>query len=130
MSSPTELSLKKLRADGYTVGIVEKWVPQGPEGYKGPIIRRDLWGFGDLIAVRVIDMAVVIVQTTSWANVSTRINKIKGIPEAGIWLAAGNRIIVHGWKQKRGNTRWTCKEIEIHRDDITADVPLQQERFL
>lgn len=130
MSSPTELSLAKLRRDGYTVAIVEKWVPQTPAGYSGPIIRKDLWGFGDLIAVKIGEREVVLIQTTSHTNVSARVKKIKGIAEAGIWLASGNRIVVHGWKQKKQNNRWSCTEVEMSFTDIDAKVPDQQETFL
>jgi len=127
MSSPTELSLRKLRNDGYTVAIVEKWVPQTPAGFKGPIIRKDVWGFGDLIAVKISESAVILVQTTSLANVSHRMSKIKQIAEAGIWLASGNRIIVHGWSQKKGSNRWRCKEVEVEFEVIEAKIPEHQE---
>lgn len=36
--------------------------------------------------------------------------------EAGVWLAAGNRIVVHGWKKSgpRGARKvWNCRELEI-----------------
>jgi hypothetical protein len=127
MSSPTQLSLNKLRKDGYTVSLVEKWVPQTPAGFKGAIIRKDVWGFGDILAVKISESSVVLVQTTSKANISSRLNKIKQIPEAGIWLASGNRILVHGWAQKKGSNRWLCKEIEVSFEVIEAKIPEQQE---
>lgn len=130
MSSPTQHSLNKLRKDGYTVAIVEKWVPQTPAGFKGKIIRKDVWGFGDLIAVKISESAVILLQTTSRENISHRLEKIKQIPEAGIWLASGNRIVIHGWSQKKGSTRWICKEVEVSFEVIEAKMPEQQEALI
>jgi ribosome assembly protein YihI (activator of Der GTPase) len=39
--SPTQLSLEKLRADGYLAEVVERFVP-------GANIRKDLWGWVDI----------------------------------------------------------------------------------
>lgn len=127
MSTPTQHSLNKLRKDGYTVAVVEKWVPAGPAGYKGSIITRDVWGFGDILAVKISESAVILVQTTSRPNMAARMNKIKQIPEAGIWLASGNRIVIHGWSQKKGSTRWICKEVEVSFEVIEAKIPESQE---
>jgi hypothetical protein len=124
--STTQLSLNKLRKAGYTVSIVEKWVPQTAAGFKGAIIRKDVWGFGDILAVKIGEASVILVQTTSRANISSRLNKIKEIPESGIWLAAGNRIVIHGWSQKKGSTRWICKEVEVAFEEIEAKIPDQQ----
>lgn len=127
MSSPTQLSLNKLRKDGYTVSLVEKWVPQTAAGFKGPILRKDVWGFGDILAVKIHESAVILLQTTSRSNISSRLAKIKEIPEAGIWLASGNRIVIHGWSQKKGHRRWICKEVEVSFEVIKAQVTNGQE---
>src|SRR5690348_6720891 len=97
--SPTSRSLGKLRGEGYIAWVVEKWVPNGPLGYKGSIITKDVWNFGDILASKIGEIGATLVQTTTSENVSKRIAKIKEIPEAGIWLAAGNRIVVHGWSR-------------------------------
>ena len=114
--SPTQRSLKKLRSEGYTAWIVEKWVPNSPAGFKGPILRVDVWGFGDILAVKVGEPGATLVQTTTGANLAARIHKIKGVAEAGIWLAAGNRIVAHGWRKlgARGERKlWECREVSI-----------------
>lgn len=116
MNSPTQRSLAKLRKEGYTAWIVEKWVPNSPAGFKGPILRVDVWGFGDILAVKVGEPGATLIQTTSGSNVSARIHKIQGIAEAGIWLAAGNRIVVHGWAKRgaRGDRKlWECREVPM-----------------
>lgn len=116
MSSPTARSLEKLRKDGFIAAVVEKWVPCGPQGYKGKIITRDVWNFGDILACKVGQIGATLVQTTTAGNMNARIDKIKSIAESGIWLAAGNRIVVHGWSKKgKAGARklWECRVVEI-----------------
>jgi hypothetical protein len=117
--TPTQRSLKFLRDQGFTVHIVEKWIPTTPLGYKGKIIRCDVWGFGDILATKVGQIGATLVQTTSGAHVADHITKIKGIAEAGIWLASGNRIVVHGWAKRgeRGKRKlWDCRVVEVRFD--------------
>jgi hypothetical protein len=95
------------------VAIVEK--------FNSFIKRRiDLWGFGDLLHVQ--GDIVTIVQTTSGDNVSARLKKIDGIPEAQAWLASPNRkIVVHGWRKvgPRGQRKkWECRIVEVERNGI------------
>jgi hypothetical protein len=108
MSSPTQRSLKKLRADGYMVEVVEKWNSFTRS-------RKDLFGFGDLLCVR--GNEVLLVQTTSGSNVSARIEKIRSLQSHELWLASPNRrIVVHGWRKvgKAGERKlWECREVEL-----------------
>jgi len=117
MTSPTQRSLKLLRDAGYQVAILEHW--------NGFIKRRqDLWNFGDLLAVKASQNGSIIVQTTSTANMSARVNKIRDIAEAQVWLAAGNQIIVHGWAKRgdRGKRKlWECKVRPITGEDFAPD---------
>jgi len=115
--SPTQRSKAKLEKDGYTVCIVEKWI----ERIK---CRKDAFGFGDLLAVKVGQIGATLVQTTTGSHSADRITKIRGIAAAGIWLAAGNRIVVHGWRKvgARGKRKvWECREVEVNfeTDDTT-----------
>jgi len=115
-TSPTQRSLKKLRDDGYIVAVVEKWVPSGPAGFKGPIITRDVWNFGDILACKVGQIGATLVQTTSGTHVAERLEKMRSIAEVGIWIAAGNRVVVHGWR-KVGDVGkrkvWECREVNV-----------------
>lgn len=107
--TPTQRSLKKLRSDGFTVCIVEKWIPQIRQ-------RKDAFGFGDLLSCKVGIIGATLIQTTSGSNAAARLAKIRTLPEAGIWLAAGNRIVVHAWRKTgaRGKRKlWDCREIEV-----------------
>jgi hypothetical protein len=126
MSSPTQRSLQRLRKDGWLVAIVEHWNAFTKR-------RNDLFGFGDLLAVR--KDTVILVQTTSDANVSHRVAKIKEIPAARYWLESPNRrIVIHGWGKKgeRGKPkRWECREVELTSDalgPIVAMVPKRRQK--
>ena len=70
-------------------------------------IRLDLFGFIDIVAIRSdVAPAVLAVQTTSGANITSHIPKSE---ELFIWLKAGNQFEVHGWRKmgKRG-TQESC----------------------
>ncbi|MHC4938740.1 MAG: hypothetical protein ACYTHK_07210, partial [Planctomycetota bacterium] len=89
MTSPTSRSLALLRDRGAVADVVERWIPAGP----GRSVRRDLFNFGDIIAVEPDQTGAVIVQTTSGANLAARRKKILDAchEQARAWLAAGNR---------------------------------------
>jgi hypothetical protein len=99
--TPTQRSKKLLESRGYLVAIVEKW---------NPVLKRrhDLFGFADLLAV---GADVLMVQTTSASNVSSRVNKIAESESVPIVRKAGIGIHVHGWR-KVGN-RWQCREVDL-----------------
>lgn len=108
MSSPTQRSLKHLRDQGYLVAVVEKFNSFTKR-------RIDLWGFGDLLAIK--GNETMIVQSTSGTNVSARVNKIQLEPAihsvASFWLESPNRTIqIHGWRKggPRGKRKtWICR---------------------
>lgn len=93
--SPTKLSLRYLREQGYTAAVVETWNPHAG-------IRQDLFGFIDVLGVRPGE--TIAVQTTTAAGVSARVKKIGDSPLIGAVREAGWTIHVHGWR-KVGN-RW------------------------
>ena len=105
MSSPTQRSKAKLQREGYTVAITERW-------NSFTRTRQDLFGFIDLIALR--GNETLAVQTTSGSNVSARIDKIKSLQSARVWLESNSRrIVVHGWRKvgARGKRKlWDCRE--------------------
>lgn len=93
--SPTQLTLRKLRDDGYQAQVVEVWNPHAR-------IRQDLFGFIDVIALR--GGETLAVQATSTPNVPSRVTKIADSPLVGAVREAGWRIVVWGWAKKSG--RW------------------------
>ncbi len=124
---------KKWRAMGY-------FVEQGEHITRmGSIVRRhDTFGFADLLCVK--EGSLVLLQVTSWSNVSARVNKIAreshgsgqhARPMAEIannllsiydyddahypddWSPACVRIVVEGWKLDKKTNRWVSREIEV-----------------
>lgn len=93
--SPTQLSLRWLRDNGYIAEVTEHWNPHAR-------IRNDLFGFVDVLAIR--DTETLAVQTTSAANVPARVRKIRESDLYPKVLAAGWQVRVHGWAKKSG--RW------------------------
>jgi len=113
-TSPTVRSLALLRKEGYSAQVTERYNPYAH-------VRIDLFGFIDVVAIRADVKGVVGVQTTSQSNASTRYHKILGIPEAKMWLEAGNQIIIHGWskKGKKGKRKlWNANTREITLKDF------------
>jgi hypothetical protein len=102
--SPTQLSLAHLRKTCDAVQVVEKWNPHAR-------IRQDLFGFIDILALR--GEETIAVQSTSWANVSSRARKIAESPLVGAVRDAGWRIIIHGWRKNTKTNRYEMKEIDI-----------------
>ncbi len=117
MSSPTQRSLKELRRLGWTAAVVEHWNQHAK-------IRQDLFGFIDVIAMAEIGTdggrygGFYAIQSTTTANQSKRIAKIKEEPRALTWLQAGGRIFVHGWLKSKKDGRWKLTETEVFETDF------------
>lgn len=119
MASPTSRTLALLRRSGWIVTVVERFIPQAG-------IRRDAFGFADILAAHPAERRVLLVQTTSLANVSARVRKIQAKPEAATWLASGGGIEVHGWVLRGG--RWRVKRVEIRAGDLSPVTIVQPPR--
>ncbi len=115
MPSPTALSLARLRRDGFTCDIVERWVK-----VPGQDIRRDCFHCGDVLAVRAIDKAFVLIQTTSISNLPARVEKSRRQPELVEWIGAGGKFWLHGWVRREGG--WAVKVVELAGADLTPVV--------
>lgn len=104
MRSPTELSLKFLREQGYTVAVVEKWNAFAK-------IRQDLFGIIDLVAIKKDVPGILGIQTTSKSNISARVAKSKNNKDLLTWYNAGNNFIIHGWAKENGV--WVLEQREV-----------------
>jgi len=89
-TSPTQLTLRHMREQGYNCAIVEYW---GAFDHK----RHDLLGFIDVLCLKGKD--VVAVQTTSFSNVGARVKKITEHENLPIVRGVGWKIHVHGWRK-------------------------------
>jgi hypothetical protein len=101
-SSPTQLSLKMLREEGWLAEVVERWIP-------GANIRKDLWGWTDIVALK--DGETLAVQTTSYSNMSARAKKIAESETIAEVRKANWTIHIHGWHKV--NNRWVCKVKDV-----------------
>jgi hypothetical protein len=98
--SPTQRSLAWFRDRGWYCEVVERWIP-------GANIRRDLFGFADILAVK--GSEIVLVQTTT-EGVAERVRKCLESPGFKVWTSApGRLVVVHGWC-KRANGRRELRE--------------------
>jgi GMP synthase-like glutamine amidotransferase len=101
-TSPTQLSLKRLREEGYLCEVVEKW-------NQFARIRQDLFGFIDIIAIS--EGQILGVQSTSYSNISARVAKITDHENLPMVRKAGIRIEVHGWRKVKN--RWEVKIVDM-----------------
>jgi aspartate/glutamate racemase len=100
--TPTQLTLRHLRANGYTAEVVEHWNSHAR-------IRQDLFGIIDVLAL--CGAETVAVQTTTAANVPARIRKIVDSPNIDAMHQAGWTVRVHGWAKVKN--RWVLKRDEV-----------------
>ncbi len=107
--TPTARSLALLARDGWLCAPVERWLPYAN-------VRKDLWGFGDVLACHPRDGLFLIVQSTSADHVAHRLAKARGRPELALWLKAGGAFQVHGWAKRDG--RWRCRVVEVRAWDL------------
>lgn len=117
--TPTARSLKALRDRGATPAKVE---------YFNPGTRRlhDLYGFIDIVALEPGVSGVLAIQTTSGSNVAARLAKIAQEARAGLWLACGNRIVIHGWRKggPRGRRKtWALREVVVTAEALASAAP-------
>lgn len=104
MASPTARTLERLRKEGYTCQVVEKWQAFSKR-------RIDLFGVIDIVAVIPGTVGVLGIQATSRGNVKARITKSLAEPKLLTWLQAKNEFEVWGWgKLKAG---WTLNVVQF-----------------
>ncbi len=90
-------SIKTLRGHGFFAEVVERRLPKC-------FITKDLFQCIDIVAIDVTlqNRGVLGVQVTTLPNVAARRTKILASPEAKVWVACGNRFVIHGWDKKTG----------------------------
>lgn len=122
--TPTQRTMDWMRRNGYQVDVVERWISYRLNG-RTVRIRKDLFGFGDLLAFRA--NRVVIVQATSGSNTASRVTKIVENETAKEWVSNGLDIWVVGWRQlvvrnkdgsKAKRKRWAEKVHEVTVEDF------------
>ena len=117
--TPTARSMELLRELGYTVDVVERWIPRTRT-------RRDLFGFADLLAIHPTG-GILLIQTTTGSNGADRLKKMLAEPQLQSWLLAGGRAELWTWRLggKAGKRKtWTCRRTRVERtgDGLTSTV--------
>lgn len=102
--SPTARTLRRLRAEGWTAEVVERWNPHAR-------VRNDLFGFVDVLAVR--DGVTLAVQATSGSNAAARVAKIGEHQNIGAVRKAGWRIEVWAWRKLASSGKWECRVVDV-----------------
>ena len=97
-TSPTQRTLKYIREQGYTCGIVERFLC-----YAGKFGKRvDLFGIIDIIAIKEYEMLGVQSCGTAFSEHDKKILESENSKE---WIKAGGKLMLIGWrkvKKKRG----------------------------
>lgn len=106
MTSPTQKSLTKLRKEGFLVEITEHWNPHAG-------VRKDLWGFCDLLAIK--GEEIIAIQVTSTNNMQARVEKILKHKNYIPIKKSGIKILVEGWQKKKAGKRllWESNIVEL-----------------
>lgn len=102
-TSPTQRSLKHMRAAGYVCQVVEKWNPHAR-------IRQDLFGFIDIVALSP-DGSTVGVQACSLSDVSKRVTKIGDAESLPALRRCGWKLLVQGWG-KGADGKYRLREVD------------------
>ena len=102
--SPTQNSIKKIKTDGWTtVAIVEYFVPFAK-------VRRDLFGFIDVLAVK--DGDTLGIQCTTFNNRLARVRKIEDSEHLPVLREANWSLEVWGWRKNKSN-KWEVDIIDV-----------------
>jgi len=102
-TSPTQLTLKKLKSEGFTtVQIVERWNAFAK-------VRQDLFQIIDVLAIK--DGETIGIQVTSKSNISARIKKIANSEHINNMRDANWKILVHGWYKEKN--KWKVEERDV-----------------
>lgn len=114
-NSPTQRSLAFLRKEGWSVCVVEKWLP--PRGTMKFGRRIDAFGIADLLACRSDSIALIqCFSAASGSGFADHRAKILAIPEAEIWIRAGGKIFLQGWR--RGGPRGAVKRWQMKQEEV------------
>lgn len=117
--SPTMRTLAKLRADGWTCAIVERWNPHA-------MIRQDLYGFCDILAIKP-GVGILAVQACAGASLAARRTKLYSEPRVRTWIASGGLVALHAWRKhgKRGERKlWGVIDEPVTLDSLAPSASL------
>jgi hypothetical protein len=113
------LIVKVLSSYGHGARVTPELVAEVSKKIRIPMIpmKRDLWNFADLAAVKSEINGTTYVQTTTRDHQAERLKKILESPHAQTILEAGNKIHVHGWAKV--GARGKAKHWQVTVTDVT-----------
>jgi hypothetical protein len=109
VNSPTQRTLARLKRDGWTAQVVERWNAYAK-------VRVDLFGVIDIVCCRE-GSAILGIQCTSGSNAGARLNKALMEPRLQTWLASGGRFEIWSWRKIVGKGKrktWAVRTCEIN----------------
>ena len=114
--TPTQLSLKLLKKEGYTAQVVESWVPVAH-------VRRDLFGIIDILAIKPGVFGVLGIQCTSFSNMGARLKKAGVNKHLLTWYKTGNNFEV--WGSHKVDGKWVIEKKELVEKKFLPDTSSQ-----
>ena len=119
--TPTQRTIAYLKNQGIICGVVERWIPN--PRMPGGGIRRDLFGFIDIISISKAD-GIMGIQSCG-QDFSGHYKKIteEKADEVAAWLDSGGKLQLIGWRRvkvKRGGKLmvWEPRIQEITMKDL------------
>lgn len=119
-SKPTQRTLKKLRAEGWTCHIVEHFNHFSR-------VRQDFGGFADILAYKPGESGVLAIQccADNGGDVSSHMKKLAPLPNVKAWLEAENRLEIWGWglRGERGARKlWTLRVVPFQSEPVIPEL--------
>jgi len=106
-------SMRWLEKQGYVVADTEKTIQ-----WPGGMVKRDLFGFGDILAFRPgRDSTVLMVNATDETSVAHKITAVQTRPSKELteWIHAGFEAQIHGWLRPTTTIRtWRLRRIRLY----------------
>ena len=118
--SNTSRTLEYIRSQGWVADKVEQWNP-----YAGKFgIRKDMFGFGDIVAMG--ENSIIAIQSCgqAFSEHNKKITEDEIVaPRALKWLQCGGRLMLIGWRKiklKKGGKamRWSPRIKEYQLNDF------------
>lgn len=118
--SPTSRTLEYIRQQGWVADKVEQWNP-----YAGKVgQRKDMFGFGDIVAMGEGNIYAIQSCGNSYAEHDRKITKDERVaPLALKWIENGGKLLLIAWRKvklKRGGKamRWQPRIKEYNKKDF------------
>ena len=127
--TPSARTTQRLRRQGYLVDIVERWLEiPARAGQPAKKFRKDCFGAADLLAAHPLDRRILLVQATTAAHVSHRLEKVRTLPSLRAWLQAGGRFEIWGWSQDEAGN-WQVRIVELNENMLATLIQAPRRRL-